>query len=890
MLDIIELESDLHAVNSGNKDEYLYRKVLCNIKSLDVTDLSEERELIAELFYQTLRAIQSIENVENAEKFHDDIIEAFENIKLIGKTNQSCNCLAIIDFLNELNLKMNNQTYNIELECKKLHILIRDLEPIKFIFKIRDDSDRRYFPINNLLGNIISDSEFFTNKIETYHIYIIQLALELFENISQDIKLKLKELVNNYNLKFINYLDSSCKRIDTKDMMNFTNNQVMVFYNGLEKKILIRHVKKEYFLDNNHQFKIESEKNTQNMEIAYFIELDIDGTPINYSTAIKESPMEFLKLVYEGNYRNIFIDDMIVKKTNGNFEPLNPFCKKDDWIIKKSDTKYESGEKYPKHSFLDVIKEMRYFLFSIDKNRNEMDQISFGLCIYLLEQKCIKIDDLFKKADYDDWAQNIIISNWVQNNANKVEAIELILKKYLQDLDYCKDYPGDEFKTNLFNISNFIDCLPYNFNLDWIYSTLNMPKTPSLYIGTVFEDKNGEYLIDICSRQNKTLAKIENEEVKNFSQKDVLFYEHEDVSDFFGNELNRYFVKDGDKWYSSAELQNVYKLIIQVEFKNNNTIKRDMNVKIHNIAFNELKKIFDLHRKELCDISIKKIDYNSLIKIRLLNNLVLNKIDNTNFEYYFNIFYKQQKLEFSQVIKVPYFSDEKDGVLVVPKDSIQEDSVLRKVYETYVRKDAVRDTDWWFSVNKLNKIENCFHINGKKIDTIRFLFDNTERGTATIRVLAMYLGFEQFWIKFKENKYKSHSNIANIDRYIESQKQKCNKYKCGESIVEVSEIFKCNNPKIEVCIFYGTSEGIELIEEFLRFCGFKDDQVQIYCANVINANASDINEECKNLKIEYKDIYIVIREFNMPKKYLLPLGAVGNADCIYTLLVQKKER
>ena len=235
---------------------------------------------------------------------------------------------------------------------------------------------------------------------------------------------------------------------------------------------------------------------------------------------------------------------------------------------------------------------------------------------------------------------------------------------------------------------------------------------------------------------------------------------------------------------------------------------------------------------------------------------------------------------------MPYFSYEQDGVLVVPKDSIQEDSVLRKVYETYVRKNATRDTNWWFSVDELNKIEKFFYINGKKIDTIRFLFDNTERGTATIRVLAMYLGVEEIWIKFQKNKYKSYTYT---DGYIKSQKQKCNKYKCGESFVEVSEILNCNKPKIEVCIFYGTSEGVKLIEEFLKFCGFEDDQIQIHCINEISENASYIKEECEKLKIKYKDIYIVIREFNMPKKYLLPLGAVGNADCIYTLLVQKKE-
>ena len=51
-----------------------------------------------------------------------------------------------------------------------------------------------------------------------------------------------------------------------------------------------------------------------------------------------------------------------------------------------------------------------------------------------------------------------------------------------------------------------------------------------------------------------------------------------------------------------------------------------------------------------------------------------------------------------------------------------------------------------------------------------------------------------------------------------------------------------------------------------------------------------MKSECEKLGIDYDDkIYIVIREFNMPKKSLLPLGAVGKAENIATLLVKKSE-
>ena len=43
------------------------------------------------------------------------------------------------------------------------------------------------------------------------------------------------------------------------------------------------------------------------------------------------------------------------------------------------------------------------------------------------------------------------------------------------------------------------------------------------------------------------------------------------------------------------------------------------------------------------------------------------------------------------------------------------------------------------------------------------------------------------------------------------------------------------------------------------------------------------------LKNDEKNSYITIREFNMPKKYCLPIGAVGNANNMVTLLVKKDE-
>ena len=81
-----------------------------------------------------------------------------------------------------------------------------------------------------------------------------------------------------------------------------------------------------------------------------------------------------------------------------------------------------------------------------------------------------------------------------------------------------------------------------------------------------------------------------------------------------------------------------------------------------------------------------------------------------------------------------------------------------------------------------------------------------------------------------------------------------------------------------------------LIKNFLISCGIEESKINVYHDKEIKNKASLVREECEKLGIKYNDkIYIVIREFNMPKKYLLPAGAVGNANRIVTLLVQKLE-
>ena len=767
---------------------------------------------------------------------------------------------------------------------EELLVLLSDLEPVKYVFKICDSDGMRFFPVNKLLGNIILDPSFINTKIEPYHINLIQLAVEMYKVTCEDAD-TFKELIEKCNLKFINYLNGTCIRVDTMDMCNFKNNQVMIFYDINAQKVLIRHEDKRYFWGVLDDVTIEAEYNVSRRPIGFFVELDVEGVAIDYSEAIKESPKEFLKLIYERNCKNILIEKTILRTDGGRYEPLNPFCMNDKWVVKGQINGREGKVCLP-NRIGDSIEEGRLQLFSVDEKHKVIDQISFGLCMALLEDKRVNIDVLFEGLDDDEWLQNIFFKNWATNSDNIIEAIEFALTKYANDLDYC--LKNDNIRKLEFDRGRIRDCLPYSFDLQWVYERLNLPKTASIFIGSIIEEDDDIYSIDFAPLANKSLAKMNSTDISNILSTDVELTDETDPKEFYVDGQNRFFVRKDGRWFSSIDLQNLYKLIVLIELYNGRMIGREMNKLIHENAFGVIKNAMMLHKKELVDISIKKVDIESLMKIRFVNNLLLNKIDGSNWQYYFNMFAKQQILKFSGIEHDDYFSTKENDVLIVPKDCRQEDAVLRKVYENYIRVDAERDLDWWFSGIELVEKNNLFFANGTKIRKVRFLFDNTEHGTATIRTIAAKLDKVDEWIRFENS--RTGQSVGKLRNLIEKESGKCQTYKCKESLVRLPEIVTSNHTIIESCSYYGTNEGDKLIRDFLVSCGFEEDEILVYHAKEIINKADLVREDCTKLNLNCDDkIFIVIREFNMPKKYLLPDGAVGKADNVVTMLVKKSE-
>lgn len=880
-----DFKSDLLAIQSNSEDYELCGLVLNKIANWNVSESSEDRETVAELFYATLKVIQSMESDEIIEKISEDAILAFENINQIAKTGKESSSLVLIDFLNDLYQRRKNLSSKINVSQDELVILLKDLEPIKFIFLLCDQDGDRYFPINRLLSNIVMDPTFINTKIEPYHINLLQLAVEMYKVTREEVGGQFDELIEKCNLKFIEYLNGACIKVDTMDMCNYRNNQVMVFYDANKQKVLIRHENRAYFDDRPEGIKIKSETNVNKRPIGYFVEMEVNGTAIDYSDAIGESPKEFLRLLYERKCKNVLIEKMILKTPDGKYESLNPFCKKDKWIV-KGQINGKEGKVCLPDRIIECIEEGRLQLFSDGNNHKVLDRVSLGLCLSLLEKKTVDIDSLFANIEEEDWIQNILIKNWVCSTGDFYESLEFALLKYANDLDYCVK---EEYIKNLrFEKGRIREVMPYSFSLKWVYEGLDLPEEASIFIGSITEDDEEEFCIDFSPIANKSIAKTLHTEISYISSADVNLSGETDVDEFYKDGSNRYFVYKNGEWYSSYELQNIFKALVMIELLNCRMIDYDINSCVHDNSFAELKRIMKLHQKELSDIEIKKVDLESLFVIRLAGNLLLNKIHSDNWNDFYNIFVKQQILTFEDVVHDKQFSNKEEGILIVPKDRSQEDAVLRKVYENYIRVNAERDQDWWYAPKGLTNDNGEFCFENSRITVIRFLFDNTEHGTATIRTLAANLGKENEWIEFEKN--RTGQDEAVLQRKIAKQVEKCQQYKCGESSVKLKDISSANNPRIEACSYFGTEEGDKLISDFLIFCGIDETNFSVTHNKDIIRKSELVKSECEKLGIDYDDkIYIVIREFNMPKKSLLPLGAVGKAENIATLLVKKSE-
>lgn len=855
------------------------------LQSKSIDFLSENREDVAALFYQVLCTFQRTCKGKIGEEIEKETISLFEHIAQLSTDleNQSKDSnLMTIWFLNELYQKARiSKETAIDMDGLKEDIgnLIAGLGDIRYVFKIKQNGEKA-FPINRLIVRVLKDDEFSSMKaITLYHIKMFQLAVELFHEENE--KEVINKLVDECNLKFLDYLDGTHKIIDTKDFLNYQKNGVMIFYNGSKNSVLIRHEKKSYFKTDEPKWEeyVGVEVNAQKDVIGHYVIIeDLKNIELlDFSALMKKNPTTALELIYDKGFYNIFCENSLYL-LGDEIYPINKYSVNDKYIIEGFLDR--QGKVYKKDKLNTVIQ--GYKMVGI--KRNALNQVSFGLCQCLLEKNNIGVEQLgLNSLSNGEWYQNQVLKNWVNANSNIKEALEFVLKKLILDLEYCKN-------NLVYHNIKETDLLPYSLDFGWVYNILNIPQEKkSIYVGVVAGNGEGSHCLYI--NNIKTMAGKSNPQKECLNLEELVFYS--ELSELEKEEYNtegveHYVVFDDsqDRWYGSIEDEILYRYIVQLELiMDRNSLDAELCNIITINQFKDIKGYMELHKDALMaeDAGEKVfLDFDSMVVYRLVHNLIWNKISKDKWNSFYKIIMHHQKLKFSDIADDIVFQRKEENALYVPKDNSGSDGTLCRTYFEYLVDKTKRERNSIYSPKiTFDEGESKYKIREKVIEKIVFLFDNICSGTGSCNALAFYLNKEELVSSGWDESKKTIMRMSQ------------QKYQVNDEIVPVHKIIEMNKiTEINVHSYYGTEAGVRRIESLLEKCAY--DNVKVDYKHKITKYYMQIADEVKKIWSETpdttRDYCTFIREFNQPKKNVFPSKMLEDAGKSICLFVKKSEQ
>lgn len=884
-------------LNTLQLPEYSYDKCKKAIKVfIEATpdEMSTERIAYAQGFCQLLVYYQKLidKKIEMDTDWHKELLVAFSNIRGIGveagtETVQD-GCIQTLIFLNELEARgREDSVFQMDSDSleKSMPILLQELQDIHFLFDLKEDDDY-IFPIHRLIAKVIDRSDFVNacEPIGPYQINVLQLAVRLFCD-NSDIRERLNHLKKKCNLQFIDFLIEGCDIIDSYDLLNYRNNQVMIFYDYQQNRVLIRHDKEEYFTEiikKDERFsQLQKETDVDGKhEIGYFVvySLDEGDKLIDFSEALSNiiERREFLRLVFEKQIRNLMIQKMIVRKRDGTLSALNPFSVHDKKIIKAKLDQIKGQEYELKGLETALSKYMTAFVAE-----NNLNVVTFGLCLKLLEFDNVGFEKLgLDQLTEDEWYQNQVIHNWVISSRLIYKSLEFVENVWNQELEYCQgksEFESYEVRTQ--------SLLPYYCELDWIFDLLTCQKEErGVYFGTLYQFDDGKYLeIDKSKTYDgkKLLRKRIDTEVSinNVKDTDKVFDEKDAIDKSY------YFIYDFQSQHGLIAEQNVLKLLDGIKrLQGEYSLKKETADKITSRDIQMVFERMSLHRLSFEQIGKSFFtDFATQFKYRLVHNMVWSKINLQNVRAYLKLIESHQLLKYENIRDDAIFLRKEEGTLYVPKDGQSADGVLKSIYTDYLQERAERERySLYDSIIGIDGRSGRYTFHGKEIKKIIFLFDNVESGTATCNTLKAYLGM----LLLDDTKSKRNSAIEKAYK-----RRHC--YYCDGKEVSISEIIKRNQEaKVVVHSFYGTEKGKESIDSLFKGSKINYEEYNYYLT--ITVKAKDLMELVKqipawNLPDGSRDFYAVIRQYNMPKANVFPEEMLNNGKRAITMFVKKSE-
>ena len=618
------------------------------------------KERIAKLF---CRAVESLnQNVIPKDDIKKMILDAFENIRTIANHSHNNGELMCIYLLN---LLYSNEDYLGKISEKDFDLLLDNLEKIRCIFKISDVKSNLVFPIGRLLFRLINSDNLFAEIKKASSVQALMLALQIFDKSQYSQELKdIEKMIDGKNLKFIEYLYHDFIRLGEEDWKeNYEKNGLLVLYDTTENKVLIRNNKSSYFSSkydtkDNKLSSVIAEKNTNNEEIAYFVEYPFDE--YDFVNLTKEFSAEnninrigqILDIIYYYRNYNVALEYALYER-EGMIYLTNPFGENDPYVIDKG-MAHEDGKSHISDKLF------KYGLLKI--SGSGLRYINLGAIVKLDEINAI----LFKDFKIDGKSTlNNVIECWLDFCDDKQKCFDAFFKDYTEQIKYIlkpstlyeKKYTGEYLIPEAVS-----EELLKKLELDEKLLMYRLDKC-NLEIDYIQEE---QIITD------SSCVKLENFIVKDISGEDVNISE----GDFYA------LINDSEKKiYIGSQVNYFYLMLEEIKEINKNVLS-EADVKIIKEA--DVKRISKqmLCFKEAFELIHPEIPIESIARYRLINHIMILKPSKADIRNWLALIKKHEIVDFS-VVKSKCPIGKADGFLYVPKDRSRTQSTLKHINDRY---------------------------------------------------------------------------------------------------------------------------------------------------------------------------------------------------------------
>ena len=891
-----DLQICLNILESGSVNEDSFKSLLQNF--LKFTQKTENivgnREDVAQVFCRILSECQRIFKITSPDKLPADIkeqiISSYNNIeRLYVETNdeeRNGSYVRTVWFLSELKSKSSEGRTG-EIDHTMLGEYAKDLldilGDIQFIFDIENEKGL-IFPINKVIAAVIGGRDFqeFRDGVKKEDIYTLQLAVRLFraaedENILTTLKTK-------YHLAFIDYLNDHCEIIDTKDFLNYQYNRTIIFFNEHDRKVLIRSEREDYFSGSESLgHEVIGERDYDGNLIGWFLEYSLNSHDelCDYSECLDKEPdrIAFLRLIYDGGYRNVFLQKAIIRKADNTLMPINPYCDRDSLLI-QGRLNGKEGKAYQKNQIHELLN--KYRVCSV--RSRAMNRITFGLCSLLLDINNIGVDALGLDILTDShWYQEQVINNWINSPHTDYENMAELLEEWCQQLEYCislRDLEKAQIKA--------IDFLPLQQDLHVFYPKICPSVLPDerLLYGKIKEEMRDVFVVEVDLEENQVAidCRKNGDRFIKISREDL--QDDESIISNWGLRVGT------DIWlfYSINERKGhivdnpVLKALYVVELIQRNCLPFTVGTKVTGAEYDRFAssvKLFeDTYRQVAKETkACRTNDLDSQIYLRTLHNMIWSGVDSAEKKNtYFDIVFAHQKADYAGIDQDPTFLRNEDTVLYVPKDGTTQGSVLSKLYEESL-KPVGRDPKHLYN-NELGKNdEGQYLVWGKIISKVVLLTDNIVSGRSTIYTIAAYLGIT------------SNSDSSLNKKRRDKAEASRHKYYCNGQEVSIPTIMKKNHVEFSVYSYYGTKSGIMSVKEFLIKHNIDFSHIK-YAKEITQKADESIIDKAESIWKKcalHSNHYLYIRKYNMPKVSVFPAEMLENPYLFINVFYRNKE-